>query len=89
MQHRGPAKPGPRPPKTELTKRELQVLDALVARPLDSNQAIADALGCTIKNVEFHMSNILRKTKTASRMELVMKMLYEMKTDSGAGTDCT
>jgi DNA-binding NarL/FixJ family response regulator len=60
----------------QTTKRQRQVLDLLLARPLDSNKALADALGCTVKNVEFHMSNILRKTKTASRMELVMKMLY-------------
>jgi DNA-binding NarL/FixJ family response regulator len=41
------------------------VLDLLLASPLHSNQALADTLGCTVKNVEFHMSNILRKTNTA------------------------
>ena len=87
MQHRGPKAPTPRPPKTELTKGERKVLDVLLAHPLDSNQALANALGCTVKNVEFHMSNILRKTKTASRMELVMKMLRGEQREGGAGTE--
>ena len=75
MRRRGPKTPTPRPPKTHLTKGEQRVLDVLLAHPLDSNKALALALGCTVKNVEFHMSNILRKTKTASRMELIVKML--------------
>jgi DNA-binding CsgD family transcriptional regulator len=62
------------------------VLDVLLARPLDSNQALALSLGCTVKNVEFHMSNILRKTGAASRMELVMKFLGEKQREGGAGT---
>jgi len=89
MQHRGPRAPKSKPPKTELTKSEQRVLDVLVARPLDSNKGIADALGCTVKNVEFHVSNILRKTKTASRMELVMKMLTGDRHEDGAGTECS
>lgn len=87
MQRRGPKTPRLKGPKTDLTKGEQRVLDALLARPLDSNQAIADALGCTVSNVEFHLSNILRKTKTASRMELVMKMLYGKHRENDAGTE--
>jgi DNA-binding CsgD family transcriptional regulator len=75
MQHRGPGAPRPKAPKTELTKAERHVLNFLLAHPLHSNHALADALGCTVKNVEFHMSNILRKVKSASRMELIVKML--------------
>jgi DNA-binding CsgD family transcriptional regulator len=86
MQHRGPRAPTPKPSKTELTKSEQRVLDLLLAQPLDSNQALADALGCTVKNVEFHMSNILRKTNTASRMELIVKMLGANNQEGGAGT---
>jgi DNA-binding CsgD family transcriptional regulator len=87
VQHRRPKTPSPRAPKTELTKGERKVLDRLLARPLDSNQDIADTLGCTVKNVEFHMSNILRKTKTASRMELVMKMIGGKQREDDAGTE--
>ena len=87
MQHRGPRAPRPKPPKTELTRSERRVLDVLLAHPLHSNQALADALGCTVKNVEFHMSNILRKTATASRMELIVKMLGEKDREGGAGTE--
>jgi len=87
MQRRGPIGPGPKPPKTELTKSERRVLDLLLARPLDSNQALALTLGCTVKNVEFHMSNILRKTGTASRMDLVIKMLGVRQRNDGAGTE--
>ena len=63
------------------------MLDVLLASPLDYNQALADALGCTVKNVEFHMSSILRKTKTASRMELIVKMLYGKQREDDAGTE--
>jgi DNA-binding CsgD family transcriptional regulator len=82
MHHRGL-----KAPKTELTKGEGSVLDVLLARSLDSNQAIADALGCTVNNVEFHVSNIFRKTGAASRMELVMKMLAGKQREDGAGTE--
>lgn len=64
-------------PHSDLTAREQQVL-ALIAT-LASNRAIATALGCSVKTVEFHVSNIFRKTSTASRLELVVKLL-------GAGT---
>ena len=87
MRRRGPRTPKPKLPKTDLTKSEQRVLDVLLARPLDSNQAIADALGCTVKNVEFHMSNSLRKTKTASRLELIVKMLYGKSGADGPGTE--
>jgi len=33
------------------------------------------------------MSNVLRKTKTASRMELIVKMLYGKHQGDDAGTD--
>ena len=38
-------------------------------------------------NVEFHMSNIFRKTKTASRLELIVRMLYGKQREDGTGTE--
>ncbi len=66
-------------PNEPLTLRETEVLAHLVK--LASNQAIALELGCSVKTVEFHVSNILRKTKTASRMELVVKVLNSNPTE--------
>lgn len=43
----------------------------------DSNQALADIIDCTVKNVEFHMSDIRRKTGAASRIESIVKRLFE------------
>lgn len=86
MRRQGPRIPRPSGQKAELTRGEQRVLDILLARPLDSNKDIALTLGCTVKNVEFHMSNILRKTGMTSRMELVMKMLGGHRGKDGAGT---
>jgi DNA-binding NarL/FixJ family response regulator len=52
-----------------LTKRERTVLGEL-CRGL-SNKEIALEIGCSVKTVEFHVSNILRKTGTPSRARLV------------------
>ncbi len=68
MSHRGP-----RPPKTELSPRETQVAEYLLKGA--SNEAISLELDRSIKTVEFHVSNILRKTGTASRLDLVVKTL--------------
>jgi DNA-binding NarL/FixJ family response regulator len=35
-----------------------------------SNKEIATELGCSVKTIEFHMSNMLRKTGMSSRLEL-------------------
>lgn len=51
-----------------LTRREAQVLAHLVQG--ESNPAIACSVGCTIRTVEFHVTNLLRKAGCASRAEL-------------------
>ncbi|MGA1838618.1 AAA family ATPase [Herbiconiux sp. 11R-BC] len=51
----------------ELTERERQVL-ALIAQG-QSNKQIAQALYISVKTASVHVSNILRKTNTASRTE--------------------
>jgi DNA-binding NarL/FixJ family response regulator len=53
-----------------LTERELEVLK-LVAEGL-SNKEIAQALRITVRTVDFHLSNILRKLGVASRVEAAM-----------------
>jgi DNA-binding CsgD family transcriptional regulator len=70
-------------PNSELTAREKQVLALVTA--LASNRAIATTLGCSVKTVEFHVSNILRKTNTTSRLELVVKLLGEGRVANAAG----
>jgi len=50
-----------------LTERELEVL-RLVARGL-SNKEIAQVLSVTVRTVDFHVSNILKKLEVTSRVE--------------------
>lgn len=54
-----------------LTVRELQVLDLL--RRGYANKQIASELGCSLKTIEFHVSNLLRKRRASSRLELVVQ----------------
>jgi DNA-binding CsgD family transcriptional regulator len=56
-----------------LTPREREVL-ALIARGL-SNQQIACALACTLRTVEHHVSNILRKAQVDNRTALIVALL--------------
>jgi DNA-binding CsgD family transcriptional regulator len=68
----------PRLPKlsaTDLSAREREVI-ALILH-LNTNKAIATALGCSIKTVEYHVSNILRKTGLRSRTELIVRILTD------------
>ena len=53
----------------ELTPREQQVLGLLGEGR--ANKEIADALGCSVRTVEFHISNLLRKVGASSRLELI------------------
>lgn len=53
---------------TRLTKREAQVA-ALIRRGA-SNQAVADALGVSVRTVKFHVSNILEKFQVPNRWAL-------------------
>ncbi|MEU2661062.1 AAA family ATPase [Micromonospora sp. NPDC007220] len=70
--------PAPRPPRmasqrpvdpvdAELTGREIEVLGCLVAGM--SNKQAARALGISVRTVTVHVSNLLRKTGSASRTE--------------------
>ena len=54
----------------ELTGREVEVLDCLVAGM--SNKQVARALGISVRTVTVHVSNLLRKTGAASRTEAAL-----------------
>ncbi|MGC5017279.1 AAA family ATPase [Micromonospora sp. DT47] len=65
--------PAPRPaapPDAELTGREEEVLGCLVAGM--SNKQAARALGISVRTVTVHVSNLLRKTGSASRTEAAL-----------------
>jgi FixJ family two-component response regulator len=53
----------------QLTRRELEVLDGVVAGKL--NKVIAEELGISSKTVEAHRSNIMEKMEASSLAELV------------------
>jgi DNA-binding CsgD family transcriptional regulator len=55
--------------EVELTPREQQVLGLLGEGR--ANKEIAGALGCSVRTVEFHISNLLRKVGASSRLELI------------------
>ncbi|MEH1099160.1 helix-turn-helix domain-containing protein [Micromonospora sp. CPCC 205561] len=55
------------PADAELTGREIEVLGCLVAGM--SNKQAARALGISVRTVTVHVSNLLRKTGSASRTE--------------------
>jgi len=52
-----------------VTPREREVLE-LLARGR-ANKEIASSLSCSVRTVEFHISNLLRKVGASSRLELV------------------
>jgi DNA-binding NarL/FixJ family response regulator len=54
----------------ELTAREIDVLGCLVAGM--SNKQVARSLGISIRTVTVHVSNLLRKTRSASRTEVAL-----------------
>lgn len=56
-----------------LTPRESEIVRLILNQ--SSNLAISLTLHCSVKTVEFHVSNIFRKTHTGSRLELVMKIM--------------
>ncbi|WP_247674117.1 LuxR C-terminal-related transcriptional regulator [Micromonospora sp. C51] len=58
------------PSRVCLTGREAEVLDCLVAGM--SNKQVARALGISVRTVTVHVSNLLRKTGTASRTEVAL-----------------
>ena len=54
----------------ELTAREIEVLDCLAAGM--SNKQVARRLDISIRTVTVHVSNLLRKTRSASRTEAAL-----------------
>jgi DNA-binding CsgD family transcriptional regulator len=52
-----------------LTHYEERVLARILLG--ESNKEIANGLGCSVKNVEYHVTQILRRTGAASRLKLV------------------
>lgn len=57
-------------PTSELTAREIDVLSCLAAGM--SNKQVARSLGISIRTVTVHVSNLLRKTGSASRTEAAL-----------------
>lgn len=62
------------PESTSLSPREIEILE-LVAIGL-TNQDIAERLEISKRTVDNHVSNILSKTKTENRVELVRWALH-------------
>src|SRR5207248_11032089 len=58
------------PAPAELTAREVQVLRCLASGM--SNKQVARTLSISIRTVGVHVSNLLRKTRSASRTEAAL-----------------
>lgn len=56
-----------------LTPRQMEVLELLVAG--SSNKEVAQALGCALRTVELHVSELLRRTGARSRTALLARLL--------------
>jgi DNA-binding NarL/FixJ family response regulator len=52
-----------------LTRRELQVVELLVAEPFIVNHAIASRFGISQRTVELHISKLLKKLGVSNRHE--------------------
>ena len=65
------SRPSVRPPM-RLTVPEKRVLDLVLLG--ESNKEIARRLDCTVKNVEYHVTNILKRTGMPTRLKLVARM---------------
>jgi DNA-binding CsgD family transcriptional regulator len=71
----------PRPqPAAQLTAREAEVLACLAAGM--SNKQVARSLGISIRTVTVHVSNLLRKTRSASRTEAALWAVRHQMADS-------
>jgi len=67
-----------------LTNREQQFLQILATGV--SNKAIANSLNISIKTVEFHISNILRKLEMKSRAEVIAWLFHQDQPDIPTAT---
>lgn len=68
-----------------LTKRERELLRHLAKG--EDNKTMAEALDITIKTVEFHMTNIMKKLNMSSRDEVIVWMLEHRPDDPDAIKD--
>ncbi len=68
--HLRPATCSSAPVAVDLTDREIEVLRCLAAGM--SNKQVARSLGISIRTVAVHVSNLLRKTRSASRTEAAL-----------------
>jgi DNA-binding NarL/FixJ family response regulator len=59
------------PAGVRLTPGEVRVLIGVLRG--ETNKEIAVELGCSVRNVEFHVSNILRKSGQSSRARLIAR----------------
>jgi DNA-binding NarL/FixJ family response regulator len=64
-----------RPPKDNLTQREMEVLNA-VSRGM-SNNMIAERLGISPKTVDNHRTNLMRKLKVHSTATLLVRAIRD------------
>jgi DNA-binding NarL/FixJ family response regulator len=62
-----------------LTNRERELLQILATGV--NNKAIANSLNISIKAVEFHISNILRKLGMKSRAEVIVWLFRQYRPD--------
>jgi DNA-binding CsgD family transcriptional regulator len=78
-----PARPRDAPAGAELTVREIEVLCCLAAGM--SNKQVARSLGIAIRTVTVHVSNLLRKTGSASRTEAALWAVRHQLTGPSGG----
>ena len=62
------------------TDRERVIIEHIFAE--ESNEDIAAALRCSVKTVEFHIGNILRKVGARSRVGLVLRLVAPLYPDA-------
>jgi DNA-binding NarL/FixJ family response regulator len=60
------------PQPVHLTDPEKRVLDLVLLG--EGNKEIARRLCCTVKNVEYHVTNILKRTGMPTRLKLIARM---------------
>ena len=72
---------GPAPAPVDLTAREVEVLTCLAAGM--SNKQVARTLSISIRTVGVHVSNLLRKTRSASRTEAALWAVRHLRLPRG------
>jgi DNA-binding NarL/FixJ family response regulator len=60
-------------PRIGLTGSEQRVFARLLRG--ESNKEVAQNLGCTVKNVEYHVSNILRRAQAPTMKKLLAELV--------------